>query len=108
MNKIINPKATFYEENDSMYMKLEFDSVHKNEKFHYSIPKIDLQGFSIDIDKSKLYHGVNLISDYKSAELKFKLFKADGAYYSVQDLTPKEITIEEIEKKLGYKVKIIG
>lgn len=107
--EILNPQATFYKKNNHTYMKLEFDGIINGKKVRYLIPKIDFESFTMEIDTQKLYHENVFITDFGSfAELKFDLCSLDGRFYTTKNLEPKEMTVKEIEKELGYKIKITG
>lgn len=110
MNReILNPQATFYKKNNHTYMKLEFDEIANGNKVRYSIPKIDFESFTVDIDRQKLYHQGTFITEFVSAaELKFDVCSLDGKFCTIQNLDPREMTVKEIEKELGYKIRITG
>lgn len=90
-------------------MKLEFDGIINGKKVRYLIPKIDFESFTMEIDTQKLYHENVFITDFGSfAKLKFDLCSLDGEFCRIQNLEPREMTVKEIEKELGYKIKITG
>lgn len=98
MNK--NIKAELFEENNKTYMRLEFDQ-HKitNEIFHTIIHKIDMSEFQF----SKSEHTVGHMVSFYVYPIN------DGEILTQKDITPpREMTVQDIERKLGYKIKIVG
>jgi hypothetical protein len=72
------------------------------------IPALDL--LSMDFNIENVYWPYNLIG--KNANFCFNTKPINDTYYTLTDTTPKptlkELTIAEIEKKLGYKIKVVG
>lgn len=103
MNK--NFKATFFEENAKTYMKLEFEIHVGLEKQKVTIHKIDMNEFNINRTQIGPYY-YNLFNN----DIKFYLASNENnEIYRIQDITErKEMTMTDIEKALGYKVKIVN
>jgi hypothetical protein len=94
-----NYKVKLYIENKKTYMCLEFDSeFYDGTIIHAIIPKINLN--TIDIVEEHLSHCQNF-------SIKFHTDLVNESFMLMNDVTPrKEMTVEEIEKELGYKIKI--
>ena len=95
-----NYKVGLYIEDEKTYMRLEFDSeLYDGKVTHNIIPRIDLSTINV-VDGNE----DNFI--YRSY-IEFHSDLANDAFMLVTDVTPcKEMTVEEIEKELGYKIKI--
>lgn len=108
-----------YKEGDKFYLYLEYDQEDDNKITKLVIPKARLDLFD-DPDIKKLSDitevniGVGLYLPLEVAPPPFiednKLVKC-STHWNVlikEKKPPKEMTIEEIEKVLGHKVKIVG
>jgi len=93
------PKVSLYNEDGNIFMSIE--STFNNDilgKCRAIIPKIDLNSCSFDWNPSH-------------SEIRFLVLPCNGAYYEFVDddfeCPPREMTKEEIEEELGYKIKIV-
>ena len=107
-----------YPDDGYLFMSLtyEFEDKHTVKEIH--IPKI---ATCIPMDKELLishsngYHGRIFDVELDAGPMHYQLFRAktedaDDVYMTEKILyeKPTEMTLEEIEKKLGYKVKIVS
>lgn len=127
-NKLISTKlveGSVYEENSRLYMKLSLDKEYSDGSIERMVfPKIEM---NLDLSDEFVVEGI-LISEYLSTQnedgvmrRKYLLLPADyidlpngsqrlyacSARCVIKPATAKEMTLEEIEKELGYKVKIV-
>jgi len=102
-------KVGIYIEDEKTYLSLEFI---KDEKYKITIPKISLS--TIDIEKEDVVGYIcNYIPFTESSVCKISMdiVTKDQILYSVENLNykpPQELTISEIEAKLGHKIVIKG
>lgn len=108
LNNITNEKVELYEENGKQYLRLDFDYEDSRGYYKGHIERICLNvkllGFSQE------YGGYGLNACYVDLGLdKLLVSPNDGTYYTLALVKEKvqEMTMEEIEKKLGHKVKIV-
>lgn len=118
--------------NDSKryYMKIVYEVESENDVREIIIPKVDLGIFSnrIPLLNIKTFSLSDLSDDVCSMNLAngatLPLYKTDvecvnkfGENVTIKDVeylevikkeTPKKMTVNEIEKKLGYKIEIVG
>lgn len=104
-----NFKVGMYIEDEKTYLSLEFI---KDEKYKITIPKISLSTIEIEKEDVVVYI-CNCIPFTESLVCKISLdvVTKDQILYSVEDLNckpPQELTIPEIEAKLGHKIIIKG
>lgn len=94
-----NFKAEFFTENGKPFMKLEFDKVDcDNRTYHVVIHKIALGEFNLEKFNYPFDHAIIKLDVLANNCNEYMFFTETTDY--------KEMTIEEIEKKLGYKIKI--
>lgn len=99
-----NFKVGLYTETDlnkeeNTYMSLEFDSeLYNGAIIHANIPKINLNSINM-INSNFNYH--------YSLDVEFNTHSVKDSFITMTDVTPyKEMTVKDIEKELGYKIKI--
>lgn len=109
-NKISNEKFELYEENGRYFLRLDFDYEDSYGYYKGHIERIEFDLHLKSIDKN-----VGMFFLKTSADLgigkKLDIFPdSDGKFYTIKVVKEKihEMTIDEIEKKLGYKVKIVS
>ena len=102
-------KVGMYIENGTTYLSLEFI---KDEKYKITIPKISLS--TIDIEKEDIVGYICKHIPFRETsvcKISMDIVAKDQILYSVEDLNyepPQELTISEIEAKLGHKIVIKG
>lgn len=110
INQISNEKVELYEEEGKYFLRIDFDYEDQYAYYKGHIERIvfDVKLHSITIKK-------DLCSSYMAADLGLEedlaiLPDKDGHYYTLTFVKEKihEMTIEEIEKKLGHKVKVVA
>lgn len=113
--KIINPKAIFESEEDgSTYMHLNFTTIDKEtgDMIIHDIPRIVLDTTTLSYSEPEVYYWNSEPKLLRSGRPSVSFF-LDTSYgnegYYTQQLIKKEreLTIEEIEKELGYPIKIV-
>lgn len=104
--------SLFYEDNEP-YFSLEFDALYSNGKqLHTKIHKIDLSKIVLDLHYNNhtnfyLMGFINNSMLSNNSQISFDLALKDNEFYTVTDVTSyKEMTLNEVEKELGYKIKI--
>lgn len=115
--KVENPHIGLYYEGDKPYMSLKIDChLIDGSVEMLNVPRIDLS--SLRIRQVRLDGGLNCSSTelFRPTTICNLILSVKstpkGAYFTTQDITPrrmvplKEMTIEEIEKELGHKIKI--
>lgn len=107
-------KLELYKEDDQYFLKAEYEEITKTQKKRITIPKIVLPLYDrpiigsaspfdhtigVDIGFGALPFGIDLIHD-----------DPNTVYYDEEVIEeyPQKMTLEEIEKKLGYKVEIVS
>lgn len=128
MNKnVILKERKVFEEDNHLYLKLVYEYEDERGVHELIIPKIDLEIRTdhLPIINLDSYAGPMDILNYYINRYTdvFRLFRDDvtvrkngeryvcpNAAYVINTLKekPKEMTIAEIEKKLGYKVKVVS
>lgn len=102
-----------YKENNKYYLSALLDEEDKRGYYEVSIPKIILP-ISFDCfvnNETDTYFGVphrTVTIDLGFGGLYVEPFDDDNNYYTMKVLNEKvhEMTLDEIEKELGYKVKL--
>lgn len=104
----------YKELNDKYYLSAVFDQEDETGFYEISVPKIDLEINAsecyIKEDKtyifSQPFHTVTV--DFGGIELNARPSWEDKSFYNKKLISEKrrEMTLEEIEKELGYKIKI--
>lgn len=113
-NIFSNEKYELYEEGGQYFLRLEFDCEDKVAYYHGVIKKIKFSPKILNIYESKIYNEwkttqvpmINL-----SLPIGFEIIPDDtGNYFTLTKTSEKiyKMTLEEIEKKLGHKVEIVG
>lgn len=113
-----------FEENGRWYLKLVYKYEDKEGKHTVVIPKVSLpfdQGYVPNIVSIPSYYGVICESPHIELAREMDVYsgtcslanehglKGPAYYFDViTEPAYKEMTLDEIEKKLGYKVKIIN
>ena len=103
-----------YKENDRYYLSAIFDQEDKAGFYEVSVPKILLPispNCSIDIDVGTTIFGVlyeTVAVDFGIVKLYAEPFDSARSFYTKKLISEKvhEMTLEEIERELGYKIKI--
>lgn len=113
----INKRAT-YVEDGKVYLKLSYIYENENGMREITFPKIDLGFYTEQIPRYERYIGLYTDTPiiYNLYEKFFHLCNAevpnikDPVCCVDRPIKPavKEMTLEEIEKKLGYPVKIVN
>ncbi len=115
-------KANIYEENRNWYMHLEWEEEGKHGKKLYVVPKLQLPRGLINRPvlhcNFSFYEKINPPYFIVDEQLTLYPGKAtdprtgktyDADYMSIDlEAGPVEITVKEIEKQLGFKIKIIS
>ena len=109
-----------YEEDGLLYLSLtyEFENIEGNNegKYNLYIPKIalDIKANDLPIINNYSYYSINYkgyISEFQAGKHNYILELKDSKeeFYTFKiETKEKKMTIEEIEKELGYKVQIVG
>lgn len=114
---------TPFKENERWYLKLIYKYENENGKHTVIIPKAAIpfaQG-SLPIIKSSSYNEYLFEHPYMNSDYPMSLYNSvcdlanergvkQPSYYFdiITEYATKEMTIDEIEKELGYKVKIVN
>lgn len=108
-NKISNEKFELYEENGRYFLRLDFDYEDL-----YGYHKGHIERIEFNIHLKSINKDVGIFFLKPTADLgigkKFNIFPdSNGNYFTLETVKEKvhEMTIDEIEKKLGYRIKII-
>jgi hypothetical protein len=97
---ILNPVSKFKKEKDKVIMQLEFDRVLEGDLRHIIIHNIIL-------DTIKLSN-INPYYWDRETKIEFNCLATEKGYWFTEQIIEKEMTLEEIEQKLGYKIKIVN
>lgn len=111
-----------FKDDNNWYLKLIYEYENHTDKHVVVIPKAALPFPQKELPTlESLTYGDGICNTYISCNSSMVLYKSDctlatergikdPAYYFdiVTESTPREMTIDEIEKELGYKVRIIG
>lgn len=97
--------AKVYYENGAPYMALVYTYDDKDGGHEVTFPKVEFPFPTQDLPSINYYDGVT-IGTLPDTEI----FHKDGVCYTDKLVKPiiREMTIEEIEKSLGYLVKIVS
>lgn len=97
--------AKVYYENGVPYIKLVYTYDDKDGGHEVTIPKVEFPFPTQNLPSINYYDGVT-IDTLSDAEIFYK----DGICYADKLIKPvvHEMTLEEIEKSLGYPVKIVS
>lgn len=97
-------KASVYIENGDYYLAIEGE----NNSGYISIPKININSFVLT-QEDETVNGHILFARKVNVEMRVEC-NEEGAYafFTKKNKPAKELTIAEIEKELGYKIKIKG
>ena len=104
---------TMLEENNLFYLDATYDIETESQKFMVHIPRIcvpirkDYVSIRCETDFDSIYDATRINLGF--GELNVRKDE-DGHFYTVTVTEEKvhEMTLDEIEKKLGYKVKIVN
>lgn len=115
--KIKNVKT--FKEDDTFYMTLVFehDDKKNNHVVEYTIPKIKINPKRVCLQREfggplRLYESISFLFgklDVKFTDFTYQKKRLKNIAYvqRVIEEPPKEMTLEEIEQQLGYKIKVI-
>ena len=97
-------KVSVYIENGNYYLAIEGE----DNSSYISIPKINISSFLLTQEDERI-NGHILLSRKVNVEMRVEC-NEEGAYafFTKKNKPAKELTIAEIEKELGYKIKIKG
>lgn len=108
-------KLELYSENDEYYLRAEYEVIYTHRKTKITIPKIKLPLFNnpliatADVPLGLMYtkpmHEVNI--GFGKLEM-CNDQKDRFMYEEVLKEYPQKMTVDEIEKELGYKVEIVS
>lgn len=99
--------AKVYYENGTPFMKLVYTYDDEDGGHEITFPKVEFPFPTQNIPSINQHGPFNATIDLSSAK---NLFCKDEVYYIDKLVNPKprEMTLEEIEKSLGYPVKIVA
>lgn len=115
--KITNESYELYKEEDKYYLRLDFD--HENDfgifKGHVDKINFDLKLREVKVESSQ-FERKAIVTLYKpmgryGKDISFDVSKTPiGELFNITLVKEKvqEVTIEEIEKKFGHKIKIVS
>lgn len=98
-----------YEMAGSYYLRAEYEVEDEYKVQKHTLPRLYLPiGDHFIINQHPHWHGYDIKVDF--GELQLDVLEQDGYTYKVETIKeyPKKMTLEEIEKKLGYKVEIVS
>ena len=108
-------KLELYKEDGCYYLRAEYEEEDDYRLRKYTIPKILLPlGSNITVNHISEPVGRLAWRERNSIDFGFgelDIFKCDdGYYYKCETIKeyPQKMTLEEIEKKLGYKVELVS
>lgn len=119
MRKVTVERAEFYEENNNFYLDITYilESNKYIERLRMRKVRVPIEKF-IDLLSGSQYNenggGPFIVLDDGNVEMQLEAYTVpdkDGDIYfedTVLEEKPTELTVEEIEKKLGYKIKIVS
>ena len=97
-------KASIYIENENYYLAIEGE----DNSSYISIPKININSFVLTQEDERV-NGHILFARKVNVEMRVECNEEGSyAFYTKKTKPAKELTIAEIEKELGYKIKIKG
>ncbi|MGJ0846488.1 hypothetical protein ACR77J_07360 [Tissierella praeacuta] len=96
--KAYNQKVSLFNEDGKTYLGFEYDvKTNSAETVNFKIHKIDLSNIDISIDRRENRYSLTL-----------DVIPVKDEILVMTDITPvEEMTIKEIEKELGRKIKIV-
>lgn len=114
MNDLKLKDLQLYKENDKYYLAAVFDQEDEKGVYELSVPKILFPiapSCSMDVDVGTTIFGVlyNTVAvDFGVVRLRAQPFDSARTCYTEKLISEKahEMTLEEIEKELGYKIKL--
>ena len=110
INQISNERIELYEEDGRYFLRLDFDYEDSYAYYKGHIERIvfDFRLYSIKEENVGWYNHKTSVDLGLGKDLTI-LPNKDGHYYTLTVVEQKvyEMTVEEIEKKLGHKVKIV-
>lgn len=114
MNNLKLKNLQLYKENDKYYLAALFGQEDKKGFYELSVPKILLPiapNCSVDVDIGTTIFGVpyNTVTvDFGIVRLYAEPFDNERNFYTKKLISRKahEMTLEEIERELGYKIKL--
>lgn len=107
-------KLKLYQEDGCYYLRAEYEVEDDHRLQKYTIPKISLPirgDLVINDDVLDYYPIARYHSTINLGFAELEILKGgDGYYYKCEILKeyPQKMTLEEIEKKLGYKVELVS
>lgn len=117
-NELTNENFEIYKEDGRHYLRVDFDYEDKGEIYKCYIDKLK---FDLKIKEFSLEGGINVssakvrlenVDDCLHEEVTFRtpVYFAGTPLFKVELVKEKaqEMTVEEIEKKLGHKIKIVS
>lgn len=114
ISEIKNPKVGIYYENNIPYMSFESDfNCENDEIIKLKIGKIDLSKLILEHKKITNEYKNCFVShlpiiEKRIAKITFDILPEDTVLYTLIDITSyKEMKLGDIEKELGYKIKIV-
>lgn len=120
MNKnVVLKERKVFEEDNRLYLKLVYEYEDEHGVYELIIPKLylEIRTDYLPIINHDLNYYINrcsniyiLLRDDVAVRKNGVTLTAEKAAYVINTLKekPKEMTIAEIEKKLGYKVKLVS
>lgn len=100
-SKLTNLKL--YQDDGMYYLEAEYEIITKYNRRKMIIPRILLQTFCYP----SITHECGIIDRF-SVDLGFGELLAERIKEEVIEEYPQKMTLEEIEKKLGYKVELVS
>ncbi len=107
--------SNIYSKEGNNYMQLNFKSrdINSGQILKIVIPKIGLDNLEMNIQASEIspYETSYL---HEQGNISFSIYpvlnnRGQQILFEIEDiLLPKEMTLKEIEKSLGYKIKIVS
>lgn len=105
-------KLELYKEDGCCYLRAECEVENDHRLQKYTIPKIvvpTIGNLTINSFYTREYPGYKTTIDFGFGE--FNVLKGpEDYYYKCETIKeyPQKMTLEEIEKKLGYKVEVVS
>lgn len=112
LSKLSNQKITTYTEDGILYLRLEGETsvIQNNRKIPMKviIPKISLQDLTISITNDEIREGFirRVLSEDGSVTFKILPILSESKHWFIVEPLTINMTKEEIEKELGYKINI--
>lgn len=104
--KLEDLQYTLYSEGENTYLQLSGKYVDKKVETIVNIPKICLN--KMELIRTEYLEGIHKFSSLVGVDytISFDLEAKDKIFVEARDIE-KEMTKEQIEKELGYKIKIV-